>query len=110
MREERLLLGPSHSETYRLLALEAAASGVPVVAAASGGLPEAVDDGVTGVVVSSREPEEWAGAITEILSNPELERRLGTAARERADRFDWARSGERLLDVYAELLRGGGRA
>jgi D-inositol-3-phosphate glycosyltransferase len=107
MRQARLVLVPSHSETYGLVALEAAASGVPVVAASSGGLPEAVIDGVTGIIVASRDPQHWADAIADILSNSQLERRLRGAARERAERFDWARSGERLVDVYQALLRPG---
>ena len=63
------MLVPSHSETYGLIALEAAASGVPVVAAASGGLRESVVDGVTGIVLTSREPQAWARAMTQVLAD-----------------------------------------
>ncbi|MFT2817955.1 glycosyltransferase [Leifsonia sp. A12D58] len=104
MREARLVLVPSHSETYGLVALEAGASGVPVVAAASGGLREAVLDGVTGVVLESREPTAWADAITGILTQPELAARLSTAAREHAESMSWTKSAELLAHVYRSLL------
>ncbi|WP_241982048.1 glycosyltransferase [Cryobacterium sp. TMT3-29-2] len=105
----RVVLVPSHSETYGLVALEAAASGVPVVAAAAGGLREAVLDGDTGVVLDSRDPQVWAGALTQILSNPAFARRLSLAARERAEHLDWPRSADGLVTVYRSLVRPGGR-
>lgn len=107
LRGARVVLIPSHSETFGLVALEGAASGVPVVAAASGGLREAVVDGDTGVVVESRDPAVWAEAITGILSSPEQARGLSLAARERAEHFDWLRSAEGLLAVYGALVRPG---
>ena len=110
LRGARVVLIPSHSETFGLVALEGAASGVPVVAAGSGGLREAVVDGETGVVLESRDPQAWAEAITAILSDPELARRLSLAGRERAEHFDWLRSGEALLAVYGALVRPGAGA
>ncbi|WP_241978009.1 glycosyltransferase [Cryobacterium cheniae] len=103
----RVVLVPSHSETYGLVALEAAASGVPVVAAAAGGLREAVLDGATGVVLDSRDPSVWAGALSQILSNPAFARRLSLAARERAEHLDWQRSADGLVTVYRALVRPG---
>jgi len=106
-REARLVLIPSHSETYGLVALEAAASGVPVVAAASGGLREAVVHGSTGVVIESRNPTEWANAISQLLSEPALAHSLSVAARERAETLDWPRSAQKLLAVYRALVLPG---
>lgn len=103
----RAVLIPSHSETFGLVALEAAAAGVPVLAAASGGLREAVDDGVTGILVSSRDPGAWAQALAGLLSDDALADRLGRAGRERALRFTWQRSANRLLDVYRAVLGRG---
>ncbi|MEB0004003.1 MULTISPECIES: glycosyltransferase [unclassified Cryobacterium] len=103
-RDARVVLIPSHSETFGLVALEAAASGVPVVASASGGLREAVLDGDTGIVLGSRDPQAWGAAITTLLGDPDLARRLSVDARARAERLDWPRSARGLLDVYRGLL------
>lgn len=104
LRDARVVLVPSHSETYGLIALEAAASGVPVVAAASGGLRESVVDGETGMVLESRDPHVWAEAITTILSDRGLAERLSAAARLRAEHFSWSRSARGLICAYCTLL------
>ncbi|MBG6214067.1 MAG: glycosyltransferase [Cryobacterium sp.] len=106
-RGARLVLVPSHSETYGLVALEGAASGVPVIAAASGGLREAVVDGATGLVLESRDPRVWGDAIARLLTDPQRARRLSVAAREHAVQLDWTRSATSLLKVYRELLAPG---
>ncbi|MDY7542907.1 MULTISPECIES: glycosyltransferase [unclassified Cryobacterium] len=103
-RDAKVVLIPSHSETFGLVALEAAASGVPVVASASGGLREAVLDGDTGIVLASRDPQAWGAAITTLLGDADLARRLSVDARARAERLDWPRSARALLDVYRGLL------
>lgn len=103
-RESTLVLVPSHSETYGLVALEAAASGVPTVVAASGGLREAVVDGETGIVLDSRDPAVWGEAVAGLLADPARVDRLSAAARARAEHFDWQRSGDALVDVYRALL------
>ena len=104
LRSARVVLIPSHSETYGLVALEAAASRVPVVAAASGGLREAVVDGVTGVVLDSRDPAVWADAIGRLISDGEQADELSSRARERAETLSWARSADALLGVYTGLV------
>lgn len=104
LRLAALVLVPSHSETYGLVALEAAASGVPVIAAATGGLREAVLDGETGVLLESDEPAVWAAAIERVLGDAALAQRMGEAARAHALRHSWQASTERLLEVYRELL------
>nr|WP_244962659.1 glycosyltransferase [Cryobacterium roopkundense] len=107
LREARVVLVPSHSETYGLVALEAAASGVPVVAAGSGGLREAVVHGSTGIIVESREPAAWGSAIAQVLADGEFAHALSLAARERAERLDWPLSAQRLLTVYRSLVLPG---
>lgn len=104
LREARVVVIPSHSETYGLVALEAAASATPVVAAAAGGLREAVVDGVTGIVLASRAPEVWAGAIARILQEPALSASLSTTARVRATGLSWAHSADALVEVYRRAL------
>lgn len=101
----RMLLVPSHSETYGLVALEAAASGIPVVATASGGLVEAVKDGVTGLLVDSRDPAAWTDAVRSLLEDDSLSARLGAAGRRHALSLTWAQTAAATADVYTRLVR-----
>ncbi|MCJ1715379.1 glycosyltransferase [Curtobacterium sp. VKM Ac-2922] len=103
-RGSSAVLVPSHSETYGLVALEGSASGVPVVAAAAGGLREAVVDGETGVVLESRAPEVWAAEIERILTEPAYAAGLSAAGREHAERLSWDRSAAGLERVYRRVL------
>ncbi len=81
---------PSHSESFGLVALEAAACGVPVVAAAVGGLTTLVDDERTGYLVEGRDPADYAKPLAAILSDKRLATRLGRAAASRAGAYTWA--------------------
>ena len=107
MAGARLVLNPSHSETYGLTALEASACGVPVVASAAGGLVEAVRDGETGLVLRTRDPQAWADAVTGLLRDPAEARRLGAGGLEHAKQHTWDRMARRTLAAYRSLLRGG---
>lgn len=104
LRGARVVLVPSHSETFGLVALEAAASGTPVIAASAGGLREAVAHGVTGQLMDSRRPEDWALALTRLLMVPGLLDRMGKVSRVHARRFDWGWAAQRLVAVYRQLL------
>ncbi|HUQ57479.1 D-inositol-3-phosphate glycosyltransferase [Lentzea sp.] len=99
-RAADLVAVPSHNESFGLVALEAQACGTPVVAAAVGGLPVAVDDGISGVLVHGHEPGEWAAAITGVA----LPRRehLASNAVGHARRFSWDRTTDSLLAGYQE--------
>jgi D-inositol-3-phosphate glycosyltransferase len=90
----------SHTESFGLVALEAQASGTPVVATAVGGLVDVVEDGVTGFLIEGRDPTAFAGRIGELLQSRTLRDRMGAAARDRAARYTWDRSVERLLGLY----------
>nr|WP_243752072.1 glycosyltransferase [Leucobacter weissii] len=105
LRRAALVLIPSHSETFGLVALEAAASGVPVVARATGGLCEAVDDGATGLLLDGEDPADWAAAIERLLGDPALAERMGREGRRRALERSWRVSTDTLVAVYRELLR-----
>jgi len=94
---------PSRSESFGLVALESAACGTPVVAAAVGGLTTLVDDGHTGFLVEDPTPEAFAAAATAILDDPLLAERLGTAAVVRARHYTWAQSAALLRATYEEL-------
>ncbi|MCD7100682.1 glycosyltransferase [Pseudoclavibacter sp. 13-3] len=105
MRAASVFLVPSHSETYGLVALEAAASGVPVIAMATGGLPEAVHDGETGLLLHDRSPETWARALTRLLDDAELRERMGRAGRALALQRSWVKSAQRLVQIYGRQRR-----
>jgi D-inositol-3-phosphate glycosyltransferase len=87
---------PSHSESFGLVALEAAACGVPVVAAAVGGLTTLVDDRRTGFLVEGRDPADFARPLAALLSDRGLASRLGRAGAARAGAYTWAAAAEAL--------------
>jgi type III pantothenate kinase len=92
---------PSHREGYGVAAREAMAHGRPVVASAVGGLLDAVEDGVTGLLVPPRDPAALRSALEALLADAELRRRLGAAARGVArERFSWATATEQTLEAY----------
>ena len=94
---------PSRSESFGLVALEAAACGTPVVATDVGGLRDNVVDGLTGFLVSDRDPSAFAVRIDEILADPLLALRLGEHGAERARDHSWAASGSQAVDVFDRL-------
>ena len=104
MRETSLVIVPSYSETFGLVALEAAASGVPVVARRVGGLCESVVDGVTGVLVDGDDAAEWGAAIAALIGDPGRRAKLGTQARSHAVAHNWDASASGLAAVYRLVL------
>jgi D-inositol-3-phosphate glycosyltransferase len=102
-RAADIVLVPSRSESFGLVALEAAACGVPVVASAVGGLLSLVDDGMTGILVRSRAPEEFAKAIARILDEPALAASMSLASAARAKHYTWSFAAARLRRLYADL-------
>jgi D-inositol-3-phosphate glycosyltransferase len=102
-RAADVVLVPSRSESFGLVALEAAACGTPVVAAAVGGLRTLVEHGRTGFLVEGRDPEVFAAYTEQILTNPALGRELADAAAGRARNFTWSTAAARLRRIYADL-------
>jgi D-inositol-3-phosphate glycosyltransferase len=98
-----LVLVPSHSETYGLVTLEAAACAVPVVAAASPGLVDAVRDGVTGVLVRERSERAWAAAIEGLLRDPARRGAMAQASVAHARAHAWKAAAARLASLYARV-------
>jgi glycosyltransferase involved in cell wall biosynthesis len=98
------------SELLGLSAIEAMASGTPVVASRVGGLPEVVEDGETGFVVEPGNVGELGERIAQILGDRRLAERLGRNARERfLERFTWEACAERCLAAYSELAGSSAR-
>ena len=89
---------PSHNESFGLVALEAQACGTPVVAAAVGGLPTAVRNGISGVLVDGHDPRDYAAAVRAVLTRREL---LSAGARRHAGQFSWDRTADALVEAYA---------
>ncbi len=102
-RAADVCLVPSRSESFGLVALEAAACGVPTVASAVGGLLSLVDHGHSGYLVEGRNPDDYAAWIDTILSDPVLARRLAVSAAARAQTYTWTTSAERLRTLYEDL-------
>jgi glycosyltransferase involved in cell wall biosynthesis len=103
MRGMTVLAVPSVYEPLGMVTLEAMALGVPVVGSAVGGIPEAVEAGVTGLLVPPRDAHALAVALGEVLAGPELAARFGSAGSERARRLF---SPEVIAAKYADLYRG----
>lgn len=104
-RAADLVAVPSHSESFGLVAIEAQACGTPVLAAEVGGLPVAVADRVSGVLVDSWSPERWSEEIAGLLANPRLLRAMGEAGVAHASRFSWDATVDGLLASYRGALR-----
>jgi glycosyltransferase involved in cell wall biosynthesis len=95
---------PSLEEGFGIPAAEAMGCEVAVVASDAGGLPEVVEDGVTGLVVPRGDADALARAIGSLLADPERRRQMGQAGRERALRlFDWDRSAQQFEELYRDV-------
>ena len=101
-----VVLVPSRSESFGLVALEAQACGTPVVAAAVGGLRFVVRDGQTGYLVEGHDPADHADRMLQILRDPALAAELGTTAAREALRFTWDATASELAGIYRELMVG----
>lgn len=102
-RAADVVVVPSRSESFGLVALEAAACGTPVVAAAVGGLRTLVDHGRTGLLVDDRDPTAFAAAVAEVLADPATAAAMGAAAAARAAGFTWSTAAARLRRIYGDL-------
>lgn len=105
LRDGALFLLPSETESFGLAALEAMACGLPVVASAVGGLPEVVVDGETGYLRPVGDVEAMAVCARRLLDDQPLRRRMGAAARGRAQaQFRVEPAVERYVEIYRRVL------
>jgi starch synthase len=99
---------PSVYEPLGIVNLEAMACGTAVVGSRTGGIPEVVADGETGLLVPAGEPEPLAAALNILLSDPDRARAMGQAGRKRAvAEFGWPAIAAQTADLYAELAHSG---
>ncbi|GGQ43176.1 D-inositol-3-phosphate glycosyltransferase [Streptomyces mutabilis] len=103
-RAASVLVMPSYSESFGLVAIEAQAAGTPVLAAAVGGLPVAVRDGHTGRLVEGHDPAAYARVLRDFADNPELVPRMGDAAARHAQSFGWDSAAAATADVYTAAI------
>jgi D-inositol-3-phosphate glycosyltransferase len=95
---------PSYSESFGLVAVEAQACGTPVVAARVGGLPTAVADGVSGLLVDGHDPRTWATALADVIGDRARLERWSCDAVAHASRFGWDATADATLEVYRDAM------
>jgi D-inositol-3-phosphate glycosyltransferase len=103
-RAATVVLVPSHSESFGLVALEAQACGTPVVAAAVGGLRTAVRDGFSGILVDGHDPVVWARVLSGLVTSPGRLAELSRGAQAHASGFGWPATADRLVEVYTGAM------
>jgi len=108
-RAADLVVVPSYSESFGLVALEAQACGTPVVATAVGGLRTAVADGISGVLVDGHDPRAWSSVLARLLQEPQRRVLLSMGAIEHASHFGWDATARGTLDIYDQVITDAAR-
>ncbi len=103
-RAADIVIVPSRSESFGLVALEAAACGVPVIASSVGGLQNLVEDGKTGLLIKGWNPYEYAQAVDYLLSNPFKLTEIAMNAVDKAQTYTWGQTAGRLHEIYQSVL------
>jgi D-inositol-3-phosphate glycosyltransferase len=103
-RAATVMLAPSHSESFGLVALEAQACGTPVVAASVGGLRTVVRDGDSGILVDGHDPGDWARVIARLVRAPRRLQALSAGAGRHAAAFGWSATVDSLARVYTDVM------
>jgi D-inositol-3-phosphate glycosyltransferase len=102
-RAADVVVVPSRSESFGLVALEASACGIPVVASAVGGLSTLVDDGTSGFLVDDDDPGAFAKQLATLLDDPGLAKEMGRCGAVRAQSYTWSIAAGRLRRLYGDL-------
>jgi len=109
-RAADVVIVPSRTESFGLVALEAESCGTPVVASDVGGLRTAVRDGVTGLLVPPDGAAGYARGLERLLMDEPLRRAMGAAGIRYARRYDWRQAASGLIGVYEELVEARAQA
>lgn len=94
---------PSDYESFGMVALEAMASGTPVIATEVGGLAFLIEDGVSGFLVPVRDPEALAHRMATLLYNPEQLQQMRVAASDQAQQYAWSTIADKLLEMFSQM-------
>ncbi|MDD7835452.1 D-inositol-3-phosphate glycosyltransferase [Paenarthrobacter sp. AB444] len=105
-RSADVVVMPSFSESFGLVALEAQACGTPVVATNVGGLSRAISDGRTGILVDGHNPSDWADALEDLYDDVQTREDMGRLAATHAESFGWQRTAAITLESYREAVGG----
>ncbi len=106
-RAADVLVMPSYSESFGLVALEAQACGCPVVASGVSGLRSVVRDEVSGYLIDGHDPATYAERTGRLLADPELAEQMGRRSSMLAQRFSWSRTADRLAELFEGVIAGG---
>ena len=100
-----LNLARNDIEGFVIFFLEANACGLPVIAGNTGGVPEAVKHGETGLLVDPENPAEIAAAIERLITDDDLRRRMGENGRQWAEEHDWSNIVPRYIEVLEKVIK-----
>jgi D-inositol-3-phosphate glycosyltransferase len=103
-----VLVMPSRSETFGLVAAEAQACGLPVIASRIGGIPFVVNDGESGILVDVGNEPGFAAALDKVVGDPDLRAAMSAAAEIKSGEFNWKATADRLLELYHGITGGDG--
>lgn len=101
-----VMIMPSRSETFGLVAAEAQSCGAPVIASEVGGLPYIIEHEKSGLLISGHDPAEYAAAIERVLNDPAFAEQLREGALEHSQRFSWDATVSRFLELYEGITGG----
>ena len=96
---------PSHYESFGMVALEAMACGIPVVASQVGGLAYLVKDGITGYVVPDGDIDALSDCLMTLLTDPQRRQQMAERAAEEALNYTWEKISNRVLNIYKSILK-----
>ena len=99
-----IIIAPAEKEPLARNVLEALAIGIPVIVSSDGGLPEIVEDGITGLVLPPEDLPAWIKAVQGLLDHPQSAEALATAGQKSVERLTPACHAERIEDIYAQVL------